>query len=312
MSRQTERKIIVITRRTRLDDLLYRHNTIEQARFYVERLGVDFDDYVLEDKTYKDALLATENVLSGIGRVQLLERGFLPNFVFGDEDLVIVVGQDGLVANTLKYVPGRPIVAVNPDPVRYDGILLPFRVEDIKSVLSDVLGQKRHAKEITMAKASLSDGQFLLAVNDIFIGPERHTSARYKLSVDDISEDQSSSGIIISTGLGSTGWLKSILTGATEVARSLGNEVGDSALLDGYSWDSDSLFYSVREPFPSNATGTKLIFGEISVKSSFMITSAMPSEGVIFSDGLLDDAVSFNSGHSATVSVADEKGLLVI
>ena len=77
-----------------------------------------------------------------------------PNFVFGDEDLVIVIGQDGLVANTLKYVPGRPIVDVNPDPNRYDGILLPFRAKDIKSVLSDVLGQKRHAKEITMAKAS--------------------------------------------------------------------------------------------------------------------------------------------------------------
>ena len=311
MNRQSERKIIVITRRTRLDDLLYRHNTIEQARFYVERLGADFDDYVLEDKTYKDALNLTESILSVIGRVQLLERSFLPNFVFGDKDLVIVIGQDGLVANTLKYVPGRPVIAINPDPGRYDGVLLPFRAEDMKSVILDVIGDKRVKKEITMAKASLSDGQSLLAVNDLFIGPERHTSARYRISIDDISEDQSSSGIIISTGLGSTGWLKSILTGATEVVRSLGNEIKDAGPVEGFSWDSDSLFYSVREPFPSNTTGTTLTFGEIT-NQSFTITSAMPNEGVIFSDGLLDDAINFNSGVSATVTAADEKGLLVI
>ena len=35
------------------------------------------------------------------------------------EDIVVVVGQDGLVANTLKYLQGQPVIAVNPD--RSDG-----------------------------------------------------------------------------------------------------------------------------------------------------------------------------------------------
>jgi NAD kinase len=312
MNRQTQRKIVVITRRTRLDDLLYRHNTIEQARFYVESLGADFDDYVLEDRVYKEALVGAESLLAAIGRVQLLERIFLPNFVFGKEDLIIVIGQDGLVANTLKYIPERPVIAVNPDPDRYDGLLLPFLIEDLTHITQEVMRQQRSAKEITMAKARLSDGQSLLAVNDLFIGPERHTSARYTLEVDGISEYQSSSGVIISTGLGSTGWFKSILTGASAVAKSLGNSVKDTKLMEGFAWDSDSLFYSVREPFPSHTTGTELVFGQITNQSAFTLTSAMPSEGVIFSDGLLEDAISFNSGLSAKVSTADEKGLVVV
>lgn len=312
MARKTERKIIVINRKTRLDDLLYRHNTIEQAQFYVESMGADFDDYIVEDKVYKQSLSSTEAILSTIGRVQLLERNFLPNFIFGKDDLIVVIGQDGLVANALKYIPNQPVIAVNPDPNRYDGILLPYLVNDLNTITNDVVNKNYSSKEITMAKADLSDGQSLLAVNDFFIGPERHTSARYKLEVEGIEEFQSSSGIIVSTGLGSTGWLKSILTGATSVAQALGGSTADSKIMNGFSWDSNSLFYTVREPFPSKATGTDMIFGEFNSQSNFNVTSAMPTEGVIFSDGIIDDTINFNSGINVKISTANEKGILVI
>lgn len=32
------------------------------------------------------------------------------------QDIVVVIGQDGLVANTLKYLDGQPVIAINPDP----------------------------------------------------------------------------------------------------------------------------------------------------------------------------------------------------
>lgn len=125
MVRLTERKIILVTRRTRLDDLLYRYNTVEQARFYVESLGADFEDYLKEDRVYKQQLDRAEEMLAALGRVQRIERHFLPNFIFGENDLVVVIGQDGLVANTLKYVPGKPVIAVNPDPQWGDCTRLP-------------------------------------------------------------------------------------------------------------------------------------------------------------------------------------------
>lgn len=302
----------MVTRRTRLDELLLRHNTKEQARFYVETLGADFNDYVTEDITYKKALADAESLLSDIGRLHVIERGFLPNFIFAEKDIVVVIGQDGLVANTLKYVLNKPVIAVNPDPQRYDGLLLPFLVNDLKTVTHEVMANSRTDRLITIAKAKLSDGQSLLAVNDFFIGPAHHTSARYQLKVDGNSEYQSSSGVIVSTGLGATGWLKSILAGAAALAQYTGHPLSTNDITQKLTWDSNSLFYSVREPFPSHTTGTKLVFGEITNQSDFTMISAMPDEGVIFSDGLLEDAIDFNSGVSAKISIANEKRYLVV
>ena len=49
-------KIVIVKSRTRLEDLIRRYNTIEQAEFYIEHLGADFTDYVEEDMIYKAPL----------------------------------------------------------------------------------------------------------------------------------------------------------------------------------------------------------------------------------------------------------------
>src|SRR5687768_17603566 len=106
MKRLTENKIVLVTRPTRLGDLVARFNTVAQARFYVEHLGADFSDYQREDETYRNALRDSQTLLETLGRVQVVERAFVPNFVFGPHDTVVTLGQDGLVANTLKYLDG--------------------------------------------------------------------------------------------------------------------------------------------------------------------------------------------------------------
>jgi hypothetical protein len=69
-----------------------------------------------------------------------------------------------------------------------------------------------------MARATLGDGQSLLAFNDLLVGRKTHVSARYHLIMHGRrSEDQSSSGIIVSTDAGFTGWLSSVLNGAAGV-----------------------------------------------------------------------------------------------
>jgi NAD kinase len=212
MSAQDAR-ILLVHRRTRLEELVARHNTVEQARFAVERLEGDFGDYVKEDARYREALTRAEAALKSLGRVQRLERDFLPNYLFGRDDLVVVVGQDGLVANTLKYLDGQSVLALNPDPTRYEGVLLPFALADLPRVAAEALAGRRPASEITMAEARLNDGQRLQAVNDLFLGPRRHTTASYVLAFGDYRDLQMSSGLIVATGLGSTGWLRSILEG---------------------------------------------------------------------------------------------------
>ena len=317
MQRLTEQKIIVVTREARLSGLLRRFNTKRQAKFYVEHLGGDFSDYTAEQDTYRAAIEATDAALRPLGLVQFIDRTFLPNFVFGPEDTVVVLGQDGLVANTLKYTGARPVVGVNPDPKRFDGVLLPFLVRDLAKVMPETLANRRPCKPVTMARATLNDGRTLHAVNDFFVGPRSHVSARYVIRHGQRQETHSSSGVIVSTGLGSTGWLKSLLTGADAIAAAvhggptMSPVASERPPLPPMGWDADYLYFTVREPFPSRTTAATLVFGAVTAKEPLRLTSQMAENGVIFSDGIEADFLEFNSGAEARIGVAERKGQLV-
>ena len=319
MNRLTDRKIVLVTRPTRLAELVTRFNTVSQARFYLEHQGADFSDYLREDETYHRALIEAEEILGHIGRVQTVDRGFLPNFVFAPDDTVVTLGQDGLVANTLKYLEGQPVVGVNPDPERWDGRLLPFQVRDLAKLMPEVMRRKRGTHAVTMAKAALNNGQILYAVNDLFIGPKTHTSARYFIRRGKAGESQSSSGVIVSTGLGATGWLKSLLVGASAIASAAGRRGKDEPrqpgfsdrVLAGFKWESDYLFFTVREPFPTQTTGASLVFGRVTEETPLILESRMAENGVIFSDGIENDFLEFNSGTQAVIGIAERKGALV-
>lgn len=310
-SNHQERKIVLITRRTRLQELVSRYNTIEQARFQAEHLGMDFEDFLLEDRVYRKAVAAVEKVLRQHGRVQPLDRGFLPNFLFPPDCTVVVLGQDGLVANTLKYLGEQSVIAVNPDPQRFDGALLPFKPEELPVLLPEVWRGARAIREITMARARLTDGQELLAVNDFFIGARSHISARYELQLGNRAERQSSSGVIVSTGLGSTGWLRSVLTGATAMAGGRPSKRVQTLRKEGFAWDAHNLVFSVREPFPSHWSQAELVFGDIDASTPLRIRSLMPDGGVIFSDGIEADGLDFRSGMEALIDIADKRGRLL-
>jgi NAD kinase len=311
MERLTENKIVLIVRRTRLDDLVARFNTEDQAHFYVEHLGADFSDYQAEDRTYKRAVREAERILSRHGRLQVVPRTFVPNFLFGPRDTVVALGQDGLVANVLKYLEGQLLLGVNPDPARWEGVLLPFRVADLDALMPEVFGEKRPIRAVTMAEAKLNTGQILLGVNDLFIGPRTHTSARYTIRTGDRSESHSSSGIIVSTGLGSTGWLRSILAGATGIATALSGRPLKIDEKKAFAWDADYLYFSVREPWPSKTSSADITFGKVTARTPLVLVSHMPEDGVIFSDGIESDFLQFNSGTEATIHLAEKKGRLV-
>jgi NAD kinase len=312
MERLTENKIDLITRRTRLDDLVARFNTVSQAKFYVEHLGADFNDYVREHEIYIQAVSQARAILETFGRLHVLDRSFLPSFLFGKDDTIVVLGQDGLVANTVKYSTQQTIIGVNPDPDRWDGVLLPFRVKDLVKIVPEVFAGKRKIQQVSMAKAELNTGQVLYAVNDLFIGVRSHGSARYVIGIGSKKEQQSSSGIIVSTGLGSTGWFTSLMTGAVAIASEISGQPIAAKQARKFAWNAEYLYYTVREPFPSRTSAAALVFGKITQKDPLILVSMMPESGVIFSDGIEKDYIEFNSGAHATIALAEKKGHLAI
>jgi NAD kinase len=314
MHRFAFNKIVVVTQKTALEELVERHNTREQARFYLEHMGISFAEYQAAHDRYHASLAVLRSSLPSKMRSQWIERSFLPNFVFDPTDLVVTVGRDGLVVNTAKYLNEQPLVAFNPDPERIDGVLIPFAVDAAAEVLPRVLSFAHQCRLLTVAKATLNDGQTLYAVNDLFIGQRTHLSARYHLRLGKREENQSSSGIIVSTGAGSTGWLRSVLTGAASVVGQFVTTPPVQQVRDRYAFDAsaDRLCFSVREPFITRVTSAALVFGAIERGQTLEIISQMPQSGVIFSDGVESDFLQFDSGAIARIAVAEKKVQLVV
>ena len=300
---------IIIKNKTRLEALIERFNTKAQAKFYIERSGGDFSDYEKEHDIFHNSLSNVQRSLSSILKNKIVERSFLPSFIFNDTQVVVTVGQDGLVANTAKYVKQIPIVAVNPDQDRFDGVLLPFNVNNFLAAIDRVIANNYNSKLTSFAEARLNDGQRLLAFNDLFIGATSHVSARYKITYNDKTEEQSSSGIIVSTQAGSTGWLSSIFNMSFGIREFLEK---DTAKKKYAKIKNDQLMFAVREPFSSKKTQVKTTAGIITEQSKLVIHSLMPNNGLIFSDGIETDFLKFNSGSIAAIGIANEKANLVL
>lgn len=304
-------KIVLVTRKTRLEGLVERFNTLGQAKFYLEHSGGDFSLYEREHEVYYANVRFVRAALVRLLKMQEIERGFLPNFVFSETDLVVVVGIDGLVVNTAKYLNGQALIAVNPDPIHIDGVLLPFNASTFTPALEKVLKNQHHSRQISMAEARLSDGQNLLAFNDLFVGARSHVSARYLIRSGENEEHHSSSGVIVSTGAGSSGWLSSLFNMANGM---IGGFAESAPALPPFrlDWEADQLVYVAREPFVSKTSSATLVCGRITPENPLTLVSEMPDGGVIFSDGVEADFLSFNAGAVATIGLAAKKTNLVV
>ena len=305
-------KLVLVTRKTRLEELVERFNTREQARFYIEHMGLDFADYDLEHANYHRALAELRRSLEGLlSKLQVVDRQFLPNFLFSPKDLIVTVGQDGLVVNTAKYLDGQPIVAVNPDPARFDGILLPFSPAAAANGVSRVVEGGAAVHRITMAEAVFNDGQRLLAFNDFYIGQRTHVSSRYTLGFEGQRERQSSSGVLVATGAGSTGWFSSTQNMADAVTHLLLGQKAPDVPRMRFGWDDPRLAFVVREPFRSKWSGVTIGAGLIDPGEKLAIESHMPESGVVFSDGVEADAIDFNSGSVVDIRASKRHTVLV-
>lgn len=323
--------IVVVTRQTRLAGLKQRWVTASAAKFRLKAAHeleaaargaprglpkrapadaeTDFAEYQREDDAYRQVCELLQRELDFGLPVKFLDRSYVPNVVFVNCPVVVVVGQDGLVANTAKYVEDAPIVAVNPDPARIDGILLPFAPAEARRAVARVLDDKYRRRRVTLAQVKLNDGQKMLAFNDFFVGASSHVSARYTLEIGDQSEAQSSSGVLVSTGAGSTGWMSSVFNMAAGVGRLLGADVAGAIRLE---WEDRRLLWAVREPFASKHSQINLSAGVLEAGKELIVESLMPAGGVIFSDGIESDFLPFASGAIARISAAEQAANLVV
>lgn len=289
-------RVVFAVRETDLELLLARHATRQQARFFLEARGQDLTGLEAEHQKFSEVLRSVRVQVPAEWRQALVRRDEFDRFLFAPDDLIVAVGQDGLVANVAKYLDGQPVLGINSAPERFDGVLLPIQAERLASVLRAVEARDCGFERRTMAEARLETGETLLALNELFIGHRSHQSARYMIDTGTAHEQQSSSGLIVATGTGATGWARSIME-ATASPLQLGIE-------------EDALGFFVREPFPSVSTGTSVRSGKLSV-GILSLQSRMNEGGVIFADGIEQDFLAFEWGRQLRVGVSSRKLCLV-
>jgi hypothetical protein len=289
---------VVVTRPTEYEELLGRHGTRDQARFFLASRGQDIDAVEGRHREVRAAVDAVCAAIPLSWRRALVTRADLDRFLFEPEDVIVAVGQDGLVANAAKYLSGQLVIGVNPSPALFDGVLVRHPAAAAADLLPAAAAGRARVEARTMVEAVTPDGQRLLALNEVFVGHRSHQSARYALWFGATRERHSSSGLIVATGTGATGWARSI-------ARARRQDVPLPAPA------SPDLVFFVREAFPSVATGTSLTEGVVGAGASLGVRSEMNDGGVAFGDGIEDDCIDFHWGQEVTVRAAEAPLLLV-
>lgn len=287
-------RAVLVHRRTEYEELLARYGTHGQAAFFLSSRGRSIDEVVRRHERTRQAMREVTAAVPLTWRSSRVERADLDRFLFAPEDVVVVVGQDGLVANTAKYLRGQPVVGIDTDPGRNPGVLVRHRCADAAALLRAAIAAGGRAEELTMVEAVADDTQRLLALNEIYLGSHSHQTARYRLGSDGDNgpgEAQASSGVLVGTGTGATGWL-----------RSLWLERGSSAGLPAPC--ERRLLWFVREAWPSPATGTTRVAGELGRGQGLQLT-VESDRIVVFGDGMESDALELTWGQSVRLGIAE-------
>lgn len=290
-------RVVIVTRETDYESLVARHATKQAAQFHLETRGQSLP---VVEKRHEAVTTAIQTVRASIPhawRQTSVRRAELDRFLFEPGDLIVPVGPDGLVANVAKYLEGQPVIGVNPDPAHIDGVLARIAPQAVGETLAAVSSGRALIEMRTMVEARLDSGETLLAVNEIFVGHRSHQSALYDIQHEGRTEKHSSSGLIVASGTGATGWARSIMTAT-----------GNIIALDPRQ---PAAAFFVREAWPSRTTDTQLVSGKLTRAKSLRLTSRMDG-GVVFADGIEQDYLSFGWGSNLCIGPASRKLALVV
>lgn len=275
-------RVVVVHRRTEYEELIARHGTRGQATFFARSRGGDLGEVERRHIVQHQALATVAAAIPLDWRRGSVERADLDRFAFHDGDIVVAVGQDGLIANVAKYLDEQPVIGICPDDTM--GVLATHPPERLAQLLRiDIEAAVQHR---VMVEANADDGQTLTAVNEIYLGHASHQSARYTLRLPDNAERQSSSGLVVGTGTGASGWCRSLW-------------LERRSPFDLPTPTEPRLSWFVREAWPSPDTGTTHTEGLLSDTAKLAVT--VESDALTaFGDGIETDAITLTWGQTVT------------
>lgn len=291
-------RAVFVHRESPLQQMINRHGTYNQGSFFLKNRGMSAKSMVSQANVAQDALTAAGSAVPPHWRRGTVERADLDRFLFDEHDVVVVVGQDGLVANVAKYLDGQPVIGVDADPGN-TGVLTRHQAQACARLFREVEAGRARCELRTMAEARTDDGRVLTALNEVFVGHPTHQTARYRLTAPEGKEErQASSGVLVGTGTGATGWCGSVRRERPGAPRPPGPT-------------QEQLDWYVREAWPSPGTGTALTHGTLD--GDARLTLVVESEGLVaFGDGIESDRLVLSYGERVEIGTAGKRLRLVV
>jgi len=291
-------RVVLVHRQSEYDELVGRHGSPGQAAFFLSTRGRDIEEVRAHHEAQAEATRLVAAAIPSSWRRGEVERADLSRFLFSPEDVVVVVGQDGLVPNVAKYLSGQPVVGIDPEPGRNPGVLVRHRAADAGELMVAAAAGNARMARLTMVAAEADDGQRLVALNEVFVGHPSHQTARYTVTDPaGTSERQASSGVVVSTGTGATGWCSSIW-----------RERHSTLVLPEPA--EPGLVWFTREAWVSPVTGDSLTEGRLGAEP--LLVTVESNRLVAFGDGIEDDHLTLGWGQQLRIGLAEQALQLVV
>jgi hypothetical protein len=291
-------KVLIAAKPTYLETLIDNNgDSIERASLSEEVIKDSHNQqYNLVDK------ITASLEEQGIDYVFCPKRSYQPED-FQQSDLIISLGGDGQLLDVARYAIGKLILPIKSSS-HSKGYLTTTDKLSVEEKLMRVTEDDFNVMNRTMLKGSIMYQDQMItsyALNDIFVGDYNNGSSKNLLSFDGKWYKQRSSGIVVTTGTGSTGWWSNTLMKKgffAHYGKPFNPEIriGKFVIKDLITKDKD---------FPGKIRGGT--FGE---NNGIMIKSDNISNAVVQFDGSQKHyqnsrAFDFNFGDFVKISLAD-------
>lgn len=149
-------RVVVVHRRTEREQIVRERGTWGQAKFQAKAASLSLSAVEARHSATDQALQTVSSAIPGIWRRGAVEREDLDRFLFEPEDIVVVVGQDGLAANVAKYLSGQPVIGIDPNPGTGLGVLTRHRADQCAALIAEAAEGRAAIEERTMVAAAVS------------------------------------------------------------------------------------------------------------------------------------------------------------
>lgn len=266
-------EILLVPKITKVEWDMHRLKLTEkELRDFYKKENLNAEKIFDSHEKQKSSLKRIKQILEGC---KVVERNSLTKEDVKNSKLVISFGGDNHFNYVSHFCDSNLVVGVNSDPERSVGAMTYFNVDSFEFFLPSLLNDDFEIEEWPRIEIEV-DGKMIetLCVSEIFIGEsDRVNMSRHILKLNGNEEEQKGSGIVVTTGTGSTGWYDS----ACRYIFSEGNKFGKT---------SKELRFVLTEPFNGKYSKYNMLNGVVKDGENLEIVSLSDSDAVLSIDSL--------------------------